>query len=157
MYRLSHQGNAEHVPVLASMQPPVFEHHPDLNACWALPYKQDLLTTLLDTTIRSRYDIDQDYINQWKEVTARDRIPTKMTPLSFLWFVPLYIKYHVIPGPVRYLWWVTWCAFLRARYQIRKRLVLLGKHLASSCCTPDRGSQLSGTVPLSFVTRMCES
>ncbi|KAL3147788.1 hypothetical protein ABBQ32_002518 [Trebouxia sp. C0010 RCD-2024] len=78
---------------------------------------------------RSRYDIDQDYINQWKEVTARDRIPTKMTPLSFLWFVPLYIKYHVIPGPVRYLWWVTWCAFLRARYQIRKRLVLLGAKL----------------------------
>lgn len=116
---------------LASMQPPVLDHHPDLTACWALPYKQDCLMTLLDTAIRSRYDIDQDYINQWKEVTARDRIPTKMTPLSFLWFVPLYMKYHVIPGPVRYLWWVTWSAFLRARYQIRKRLVLLGKYLAS--------------------------
>lgn len=82
---------------------------------------------LLDAAIRSRYDIDQDYTKHWKEVTARDYIQTKVTPRSFLWFVPLYLRFYVIPGPVKFLSWLAWSAFLRARYQIRKPLVLLGE------------------------------
>lgn len=78
---------------------------------------------------RSRYDIDQDYIKQWKETTARDSEPRKVTPWSFLWFVPVFIKYHVIPGQLRYAWWLVWSAVLLATYQIRKRLVLQGAKL----------------------------
>ncbi|KAL0040877.1 hypothetical protein WJX79_008249 [Trebouxia sp. C0005] len=78
---------------------------------------------------RSRYDIDQDYIKRWKEVTARDSQPKHVTPWSFLWFVPLFIKYHVIPGQIRYAWWLVWSAMLVARYQIRKRLILQGAKL----------------------------
>lgn len=91
------------------------------------------LQYLLAAALRSRYEIEQDYIKQWKEVTARDSEPKKVTPLSFLWFVPVFVKYHVIPGPVRYVWWLVWSAFLRARYQIRKRLVLQGQSLQFSC------------------------
>ena len=118
--------------MLASMDLLMSGYPPDLTACWGAFTRQGFPITFAGCCIRSRYDIDQDYVNQWKEVTARDRIPTKMTPLSFLWFVPLYMKYHVIPGPVRYLWWVIWSAFLRARYQIRKRLVLVGEYFGSN-------------------------
>lgn len=78
---------------------------------------------------RSRYDIDQDYIKQWKEITARDSIPKKVTPLSFLWFVPIFVKYHMVPGVLRYAWWLVWSAILAARYQARKHLVLQGAKL----------------------------
>jgi len=63
-------------------------------------------------------------------VTARDSEPKTVTPWSFLWFVPIFIKYHVIPGQIRYAWWLVWSAMLAARYQIRKRLILLGKQVA---------------------------
>ena len=52
-----------------------------------------------------------------------------MTPWSFLWFVPVFVKYHVIPGQLRYAWWLVWSAMLVATYQIRKRLVLQGTYL----------------------------
>lgn len=63
-------------------------------------------------------------------MTARDSQPKHVTPWSFLWFVPLFIKYHVIPGQIRYAWWLVWSAMLVARYQIRKRLILQGEQLA---------------------------
>lgn len=104
------------------------------------------LQYLLAAALRSRYDIEQDYIKQWKEVTARDSEPRKVTPFSFLWFVPVFIKYHVIPGPVRYVWWLVWSAFLRARYQIRKRLVLQGQSLQFSCTSQCRWSCKHNTI-----------
>lgn len=97
--------------------------------------------------VRSRYDIDQDYISQWKEVTARDNIPKKVTPISFLWFIPVFVKYHIIPGPLRYLWWLTWSAFLTARYQICKRLVLQGQAMQHSACILPHLMWLQDPVP----------
>ena len=124
---------ANHVPMM-SEPPPL-----SLTACWTSSICSNCVSELLAAPVRSRYDIEQDYIKQWKEVTARDNEPKKVTPLSFLWFVPVFVKYHVIPGPVRYVWWLVWSAFLRARYQIRKRLVLQGQSLLFPCspCTID--------------------
>ena len=85
--------------------------------------------TKLRTCCRSRFDIEQDYLRQWKETTARDGYEQPLTFLSFLWFVPVFVKFYVIPGPLRYLWWLVWVRIQAAQHALHKRVILQGEEV----------------------------
>ena len=73
---------------------------------------------------RSRSDIEKAYIQQWKQTTARDGKIQPQTVWSILWFVPIWIKYHVVPDIVRYAWFIVWSA-ARAVYMKQHRWAVL--------------------------------
>lgn len=79
---------------------------------------------------RSRSDIERDYVNGWKEVTARDGRPLPpMTPLSVLRFVPFWIKYVIVPEPLRFVWWLITCRWRAVEHRVHRHLVLEGAKL----------------------------
>ena len=49
-----------------------------------------------------------------------------MTPLSALLYVPFWIKFVVIPEPLRFLWWLVWCRVKAIAHAAHRRLVLQG-------------------------------
>ena len=73
---------------------------------------------------RSRSDIEKSYIKQWKQTTARDGKIKPQTVWSTLWFVPIWVKYHVVPDIVRYAWYIVWSA-MRALYMKHHRWAVL--------------------------------
>jgi hypothetical protein len=73
---------------------------------------------------RSRSDIEKSYIQQWKQTTARDGKIQPQTVWSTLWFVPIWVKYHVVPDIVRYAWFIVWTA-MRAVYMKQHRWAVL--------------------------------
>ena len=76
---------------------------------------------------RSRSDIERDYINSWKEITARDgRALPPLTILSVLRFVPYWLKYVVIPEPLRFVWFLIWSQMKAVEHRLHRQLVLQG-------------------------------
>ena len=52
-----------------------------------------------------------------------------MTLRSLLWFVVVYLKYDVVPEPLRYAWWLVWSRLRAAAHAIHRRAVIQGAAL----------------------------
>lgn len=55
-----------------------------------------------------------------------EELNRRMTPLTFLAFLPMWFRYYGLPGPVRFLGYLVWKQMERLRHIIHKRLVLEG-------------------------------
>ncbi len=49
-----------------------------------------------------------------------------MTLRSLLWFVVVWLKYDVVPEPLRYAWWLVWSRLRAAAHAIHRRSVIQG-------------------------------
>lgn len=79
----------------------------------------------------SRQDLEVAYFKEWEETTvlAEQEGRRKMTLLTMLAFLPTFIKFYVVPGPIRYVWWLIWSVVREAGYQLRKKAVIAGAKL----------------------------
>ncbi|KAL4458184.1 hypothetical protein ABPG75_013049 [Micractinium tetrahymenae] len=79
----------------------------------------------------SRQDLEVAYFKEWEETTvlAEQEGRRKMTLLTMLAFLPNFIKFYLIPGPIRYVWWLIWSVVREAGYQLRKKAVVAGAKL----------------------------
>ena len=50
-----------------------------------------------------------------------------MTLMSVLRFVPFWLKYMVIPEPLRFVWWLIWSRFRVVEHRVHRHLVLEGE------------------------------
>jgi hypothetical protein len=54
----------------------------------------------------------------------------RMTPVSVIAWWPMWFKYHVVPGFVRFLWWVlVWVPLSAVYREVHRYTVKLGKLL----------------------------
>ncbi len=92
---------------------------------------------------RSRQTIEKEYFKEWERTTAlaENYEGRQRTALSTLASLPLVVKYYIVPGPVRFLWFWIWQALLAVAQQIRKRLILLGKS-GLWCCARSAASSI---------------
>lgn len=90
-------------------------------------------SSLTDRTswCRSRTDIELAYIRQWKRTTARDGQVKPQTLWSTLWFLPVWLKYQVVPEIMRYAWFIVWSALRRVYFRFHTWAVLQGAHAAA--------------------------
>lgn len=53
---------------------------------------------------RSRQEVEAEYYKEWERLTLvpEEELNRKMTVGSFFKFIPLWIRYNALPGPVRY-------------------------------------------------------
>lgn len=53
---------------------------------------------------RSRQELEAEYYREWERLTlvSEEELNRKMTFLSFLKFIPMWLRYNGLPGPVRY-------------------------------------------------------
>jgi hypothetical protein len=54
---------------------------------------------------RSRQKIEAEYYKEWERLTvvSEEELNRKMTVVTFLRFLPMWLRYHGLPGPLRYL------------------------------------------------------
>ena len=54
---------------------------------------------------RTRQEIEQAYYEEWERLTLipEEELNRPMTPSTFLKFLPMWLRYNALPGPVRYL------------------------------------------------------
>lgn len=54
---------------------------------------------------RSRQELEAEYYKEWERLTLipEEELNRNMTVVSFLTFVPMWLRYNGIPGPLRYL------------------------------------------------------
>ena len=50
-----------------------------------------------------------------------------MTLMSMLRFVPYWLKYVVIPEPLRFVWWLIWSRVRAVEHRVHRHLVLEGE------------------------------
>lgn len=72
---------------------------------------------------RSREDIQESTTRMWLDIAEPERT-APVTVLSKLWYVLAFIKYHVIPLPIRYLFYAAACTVRRPLYRVHKATVL---------------------------------
>lgn len=53
---------------------------------------------------RARQEIEQRYYEEWERLTLvpEEELTRPMTPSTFARFLPVWLRYHALPGPVRY-------------------------------------------------------
>lgn len=58
---------------------------------------------------RSRQELEAEYYKEWERLTLvpEEELNRKMTFVSFVRFVPMWLRYHGLPGPLRYLLFAT--------------------------------------------------
>lgn len=102
---------------------------------------------------RTRADIEASYLRQWKEVTARgDGGQRRMTPVSVIAWWPMWFKYHVVPGFVRFLWWVlVWVPLSAVYREVHRYTVKLGARLDGALARRSSGGRQ--TFSLAMVLR----
>ena len=54
---------------------------------------------------RSRQEVEAEYYKEWERLTLvpEEELNRKMTVVTFLRFLPMWLRYNGLPGPVRYL------------------------------------------------------
>lgn len=54
---------------------------------------------------RSRQELEAEYYKEWERLTLvpEEELNRKMTFMSFITFLPVWLRYHGLPGPVRFL------------------------------------------------------
>ncbi|KAI8109055.1 hypothetical protein M9435_005471 [Picochlorum sp. BPE23] len=55
--------------------------------------------------IKSRQKIEAEYYKEWERLTvvSEEELNRKMTVVTFLRFLPMWLRYNGLPGPLRYL------------------------------------------------------
>lgn len=58
-----------------------------------------------ETQKRSRQEIEVEYYKEWERLTLvpEEELNRKMTVITFLRFLPMWLRYNGLPGPIRYL------------------------------------------------------
>lgn len=81
------------------------------------------------TVCRSRRDIEKDYYQDWERTTllAQEERDRPMTLFTFLAFLPAWLKFYALPGPLRFAAHLLWRYVLAALHQVHKRLVIQGE------------------------------
>lgn len=53
---------------------------------------------------RTRQEIEQRYYEEWERLTLvpEEELTRPMTPSTFARFLPVWLRYNALPGPVRY-------------------------------------------------------
>lgn len=82
----------------------------------------------LGNTCRSRRDIEKDYYREWERTTllAEEELNRPMTVLTFLAFLPTWMKFYALPGPLRFLCYLTWRKISAFGHSVHKQLVIAG-------------------------------
>lgn len=72
--------------------------------------------------------VEQEYFQEWERTTAisEDYVDRQPTVLSTLASLPNVVKYYIIPGPLRFVWYWIWKGLLHALRQLQRALVLQG-------------------------------
>ena len=54
---------------------------------------------------RSRQELEAEYYKEWERLTLvpEEELNRKMTFISFIRFIPVWLRYHGLPGPLRFL------------------------------------------------------
>lgn len=54
---------------------------------------------------RNRQEIEAKYYKEWEELTLipEEELNRKMTPLTFLKFLPMWFRFYGLPAPLRFL------------------------------------------------------
>jgi len=80
---------------------------------------------------RSRRDIENDYYRDWERTTlvAEEETNRPMTVFTFLAFLPSWMKFYALPGPLRFLCYLIWRQISAVGHSIHKQLVLQGAKL----------------------------
>lgn len=78
-------------------------------------------------TCRSEGEHLRASIREWKDISAEGVALPQPTARSKLLYILYWIKYTLVPEPVRYVWWIVWSAIRQAWYPYHKKAVLEGK------------------------------
>ena len=54
---------------------------------------------------RSSQELEAEYYKEWERLTLvpEEELNRKMTFMSFITFIPVWLRYHGLPGPLRFL------------------------------------------------------
>ena len=83
---------------------------------------------------RSRQDIEKEYYREWERTTivAKEDINRPMTLVTFLAFLPTWLKFYGLPGPVRFVVFLLWQRAAAAAHVIHRKLVIAGAKFDAS-------------------------
>jgi hypothetical protein len=78
---------------------------------------------------RSRQEIEKDYYQDWERTTllAEEERDRPMTVVTFLTFLPTWLQFYAVPGPLRFVAHLLarWAA--AAAHRVHKRVVVQGE------------------------------
>ena len=99
---------------------------------------------------RSPGELSRYAIQQWKELSAQDVSLPPLTAWSKLVFALSWVKYTVVPEPIRYVCFCIWACLCTAWAPFHKRLTLQGEHTLSMQASKliDSEMQLTSIQPM---------